>query len=492
MGRTPGAVGDARPARDVLDTSAAGRLVIRGGALRIGSYVVGVGLSVATVALLIRELGAGDYGRYVTVVSLVTLVGALAEAGMTNLGIREYTTLEGAERDQVMRSLLGLRIALSGLGVVAGALFALAAGYADVMVVGTVTAGLGLVLTNLQGAYSVPLASHLALGRVSLLEVARQVFMLVVTVVLVAASAGLLAFLAVPLPVGMAVLLVTLWWVRRSIPLLPAFDRATWTTLLRHSASFAVAAAVGTIYIYVIVIVMSLVAREKEVGYFGASFRVFIVLGGIAGLVVTSAFPILARAARDDRTRLAYALQRLFDVSVIVGAWMAVSTVVGAPFAIDVLAGKGFGPAVGTLRIQGVAVFASFLLATWAFALVSLHRHRQLLLANGFALVLSLTLSLVLVSPYGAHGAAVATIVGETGLASAYAVSLMRRDPDLRPDLDVVWRVAPAAALAALAGLLLPIPSVVAIVVATAVYGAVVVALRAIPDELVEAIPRLR
>lgn len=487
-----GSVGDARPARDVLDTPAAGRLVIRGGALRVASYVVGVGLSVATTALLIRELGAGDYGRYVTVVSLVTLVGALAEAGMTNLGIREYTTLEGAQRDQVMRSLVGLRIVLSGLGVAAAVLFALAAGYADVMVVGTVTAGLGLLLTNLQGAYSVPLASHLALGRVSLLEVARQFFTLAATVVLVALSGGLLAFLAVPLPVGVAVLLVTLWWVRRSMPLGPAFDRGTWGTLLRHSASFAVAAAVGTIYIYVIVIVMSLMAREKEVGYFGASFRVFLVLGGIAALVVTSAFPVLARAARDDRTRLAYALQRLFDVSVVVGAWMAVCTVVGAPFAIEVLAGKGFGPAVGTLRIQGVAVFASFLLATWAFALVSLHRHRALLLANGIALLVSLTLSLILVSPYGAHGAAVATICGESALATAYAVSLMRRDNDLRPQLAVLWRVAPAATLAALAGLLLPIPAVAAIVVATAVYGVGVVALHAIPTELIEAIPRRR
>jgi O-antigen/teichoic acid export membrane protein len=235
---------------------------------------------------------------------------------------------------------------------------------------------------------------------------------------------------------------------------------------------------------------MSLTASEKEVGYFGASFRVFIVLGSIAGLVVTSAFPVLARAARDDRTRLAYALQRLFDVSLIVGAWMAVSTVVGAKFAIDVLAGPGFGPAVGTLRIQGVAVFASFLLATWAFALVSLHRHRALLVANAFALFLSLTLSLVLVSPYGAHGAAVATIVGETGLATAYAVSLMRRDRDLRPDLRIAWRVAPAAGLAAAAGLLLPLPSAAGIVVATVVYGAVVVALRAIPAELIEALPR--
>ena len=477
----------AKAAADVLDTPMAGGLVIRGGVLRIAGYAAGVGLSVAAAAILIRALGASDYGRYVTVISLVTIVASLAEAGMTNLGIREYSTLEGAERDRLMRNLLGLRLAMATAGVVIAVGFALVAGYTAVMVAGAAAAGLGLVLLNVQSAYSVPLASRLALGRVTALELIRQGATLALTAALVAAGAGLFGYLSITVPVSALVVVLSAAWVRGLIPLRPAADRAGWMALLRLSASFAVATAFGTVYVYVIVIVMSLVASNREVGYFGASFRVFIVLGGIAGLLVGSAFPVLARAARDDRTRLAYATQRLFDVSVLVGAWMALCTVAGASVAIDVLAGPGFGPAAATLQIQGAALLASFLLATWGFVLISLHRHRELLLANGLALTLSITMSLLLVPTQGAEGGAVATVVSEAGLAGAYLLFLVRGHPELRPRLGVAAKAAVATGVAAAAALLPPVPDLVALVIAATTYLVVALVLRAVPDELVVA-----
>ncbi|HVE68574.1 MAG TPA: oligosaccharide flippase family protein [Solirubrobacteraceae bacterium] len=482
---------DPRPlGTEVLDTPAAGSLVIRGGAIRAGGYVAGVALSVLAVAILIRQLGAADYGRYITVISLVTIVGALAEAGMTNLGIREYSTLEGAERDRLMRNLLGLRVAISVLGLAVAVVFALLAGYSEVMVVGTLVAGLGLLLANLLGAVSVPLAARLALGRLTIVDLLRQVVTVVATVALAAAGAGLLAYLAVPLPAAAASMVLTLVWVRGAIPLAPAFDRAVWGRLLRVVASFAAAAAVGTLYVYVIVLVMSLVSSDTEIGYFGASFRVFLVVGSVAGLLVSSAFPVLSRAARDDHVRLRYALQRLFEVSVIVGMWGALCTVLGAEIAIDVVAGPDFGPAVPTLRIQGGAVFASFLLATWGFAIISLHRHAALLVANAIALALSLGFSIALVPGLGAQGAALATVIGETGLALAYLVALVRHSPELRPELGVLARVLPAGGVALGAAVLPGLAPVPAVAVATVVYAVLVLVLRAVPRELLDAAPR--
>jgi O-antigen/teichoic acid export membrane protein len=480
------------PVEDVLDTPAAGGLVIRGGLMRAIGYVLGVGLSVVAVAILIRQLGAADYGRYVTVFALVTVVGTLAEAGMTNLGIREYSILEGEERDRLMRNLLGLRLALSTLGVLVATAIALAAGYTDVMVAGTLVWGAGLLLTNVQGAFSVPLASRLVLGRVTALELVRQVVTVAVTAGLALAGAGLLAFLSVPVPAAAASLLLTLLWVRGMIPLWPAVDRAMWTRLLGLTASFAVATAVGVIYLYVIVIVMSLVSNDTEVGYFGASFRVFVVVGGISALLVSSSFPVLARAARDDQVRLAYALQRLFEVGLLVGGWMALATVLGAPLIIDVVAGPGFDPAVDTLRIQGAAVFATFLLATWGFALISLHRHGALMLANAFALALSVTFSLALVPSGGAQAAGVASLIGEAGLAAAYAVALMRPSPELRPQLRVVPRVALALGLGAAAALLVGGGAIVSVCVFSAVYLPVIALLGAIPAEIGEFVRSLR
>ena len=103
---------------DVLDTPAAGRLIIRGGALRFASYLAVVALSVIPVAILTRYLGVVRFGQYATIISLVTVVSVVTDAGMSGLGTREWAVRKGADRDTLMRDLLGLRIALTLAGVV--------------------------------------------------------------------------------------------------------------------------------------------------------------------------------------------------------------------------------------------------------------------------------------------------------------------------------------------------------------------------------------
>src|SRR5690349_5567460 len=103
---------------DLLDTPAAGPTAIRGSALRAGGYVAGIALSIAAVPLLIRHLGVADYGRYVTVISLVTIVQGVTDVGLGQIGVREYSTRSGPEGAQLMRNLLGVRIALTTAGVI--------------------------------------------------------------------------------------------------------------------------------------------------------------------------------------------------------------------------------------------------------------------------------------------------------------------------------------------------------------------------------------
>jgi O-antigen/teichoic acid export membrane protein len=471
------------PPADVLDTTQAGPLVIRGGVLRIAAYAAGTGLTVLSAAVLIRYLGSSDFGRYVTIMSLVTIVGAVTEAGMTNLGVREYATL-GERRDELMRVLLGLRLALTAVGVVFAVAFAVVAGYGGDLVVATALAGAGLFFGVLQATYTVPLSTHLLVGRVSALELAKQVLTVIIIVALVAAGAGLVPLLAVPLPVGLILAVATAWMVRHRMPLLPGADAREWARLLRITASFALATAVGTIYIYLAVVMLSLVSTDAETGQFGAAFRVFIVLAAVPGLLVTTAFPLLARAARDDRERLRYALQRLFDTSLVLGSAFALATVIGAPVAIDVVAGDEFEPAVDVLRVQGVAMLASFLLATWGFALISLHLHRELLLANLGALVVSATLVLVLGSTEGAQGAAWATLAGESVLAAGYLVGLAHGRRDLLPSPRTLPRVAIAAAGGAAIGFT-GLPALPTALAALVVFTALALWLRAVPAELI-------
>jgi O-antigen/teichoic acid export membrane protein len=181
----------------------------------------------------------------------------------------------------------------------------------------------------------------------------------------------------------------------------------------------------------------------------------------------------------------------MFDVALVVGVFFSLAIVTGARFAINVVAGAGHEPSVDALHILGLAAPATFLVATWAYALLALRSHRPLLISNGVAVVVMTVLVLVLASSHGAKGAAIAAVSTEYVLATAYGIALMRPNADMRVSPHVLPRVLAAAAIAALPVLILQPPSVVAAIIAVVLYSGAALLLRAVPREVIEAFEHL-
>ena len=342
-----------------------------------------------------------------------------------------------------MANLTGLRIVVGLLGLVIATGFSWLAGYDATMVAGTAIAALGLLMAVLQVSLTVRAAVRAAPGGLQPAGApapgrdgrgdhragrggGRA------CAVLRGADGRSAPALAVTLPIA-----------RGTMPLLPALKGGMWGRLVREALPVTAASAVGILYYRVAQILMSLVSTPTQTGYFGASFRVVVeVLVAVPGLLVTAAFPILARSAKTDRARLAYALQRMFDVGLLLGPLTAIVVAFGAEPGIRLIAGSASAPSADVLRIQGLALAATFLVATWGFALLSLRAHREIIGANALAFALATGLVLALAPAHGARGAAVAMSVTEVVLAAAYGVLLMRSRPELRVSLRMVPRVA--------------------------------------------------
>ena len=345
---------------------------------------------------------------------------------MSAIGVREYVVLTGEDRDRVLRNLLGLRLFITLLGIGGAVIFAVAAGYRSDLVLGTLIAGVALLFTAAQQTVSVPLSGSLRLRLVSALDFARQAAFVALVVALVAVGAGLLPFLAAPLPVAVLVLAVTIPFVRGLVPLWPSFELREWGRVLRLTVAYAAVTAVGTIYVSITVILISLVGsgrRPATTARRSGSSR-----SSRSCLCCWSDRPFrCSHASRsDDTEHHRYARQRLLEVSLIVGGWAALSLRWARPFAIDVVAGSKFDPSVGVLQIQAWMLIGTFLAVAMGFVLLSLRRHTALLVANGLALATSVALTLALVPGHGAKGAAVAAVTGESTLALLYAITLFR------------------------------------------------------------------
>ena len=474
--------------RDVLDTPAAGPAAIRGSLIRAAGYLGAAVVSLISVSLMIRHIGIVDFGHYVTVVSLVTLAATLSDAGLTTIGIREYAVRHGESRDRLMANLLGLRCLLTVLGVGGAALFGIIAGYDDRLVLGTLVAGAGVLVAVLQGTYAVPLTAMLRLGTVTVLDFARQVLFTAVTVAVVLAGGTLVMFLAIPIPVGIVILILTLYRIPGAMPLRPRLDFDECRDLLRTIVPIALAVAVGAIYFRMSLILMSLISSEEQTGYFATAYRVLEVIILLPGLIVGAAFPILARAARDDEGRLNYGLRRLTEAMIIAGAWVGMAVVLGAGFAIEVLAGGGADPSVPVLQLQGIAIAASFVANAWSFGMLSLASYRAVLAITSTGVLTVSALTLALEPSLHAQGAALAIVGGEGVQALLAFVVLRRRIAGFRFPVALTLRVAAACALGFSTLLVDGLDPFARTVIATVVYFAALFAVGAIPEELAHAL----
>jgi O-antigen/teichoic acid export membrane protein len=478
------------PDVDVLDTGAAGGLVMRGAVLRLGGFGLGSLLTAASAILLTRHLGVARFGQYATIVALGTLVAQLADGGLTNLATRDYALATATGKSKLLSDRLGLQLFTTVVGTLVCGAFALAAGYDSTRVWAALAAGLGLSLAALQMTVAVPLVTGLRLGLTSALELIRQTLLVALTITLVLTGAGLFPFLFILIPSSLAVLIATWILARRDVVFLPAVDPSAWLALVRPAIVLSLSSGIATLYVFTTQIVTSLSATAIQTGLFAASLRVFGVIASIPGLIVTSALPLLSRAARDDSNRLGFALDRLFMVATIAGVGVSVILVTGARPIIEVVAGSHYRGAVGPLRIEAVAVLATCLTPVWGMGLLALHKHGSMLVCNLISLLVVVPSTLVLAPAMGATGSAIATAAGESvsSIALLIAVSRAGQRP-ARKTLLLALRVLLVGGLAT-AALLLPVAPLAQAAIALLLYCALVGGLRVLPRELLELIPR--
>ena len=469
---------------DILNSPEAGARVIRGSLLRVASNVAGILIGIGIATLLLRHLGVDESGRYVTVLSLVAIIGTAADAGLNLTGGRDLATHEAAQGRVLIANFLGLRLMIAPVGLALLVGFALIAGYPSRMVVGTAFAGAGFFIGSIADAALLRLTVELRPGGLALVDLLRQAVTLVGVAALVALGAKLTPFFAVQILAGLCVVAITPRLVGKGAFPRPRFDRAEQRRLLTKGLPVAVAIVLGQIYFRLVIVLMSLISSPKQTGYFGGALRAMESLVVIPVLVAGVALPVLATAARDDHNRLRYAIQGLSEGAVIAGVLVVIVAVRAAEPVMTLIGGPSFRPTGAVLRVEIGSLLFIGLQAIWSVSLIALGRERDLIVANALAVIGLAAAAAVLVPAFGALGAAAATVGADALLATLIHWRLRRAAGPIviRPALLV--RVLGAAALASLALIIPGLPDLAAAALAGAVFVVAGWAIGMVPEEV--------
>lgn len=472
---------------DVLVSGAAGGKVIRGSAWRGVGGIAGSLAGVVTAALLLRHLGVDESGRYVTVISLLAIPVVVGDLGLNVSASRWLALRSPDKRRPLIANIVGQRLVIMPVTLVLVVAFTVIVGYPTRMVLGTVLAGIGFFIMAVANAFLLRLSVELRNAGLALVDFLRFGVTLVGVALLVALNAKLTPFFAVQIVVGLVIFAL--------IPLLagsdafvrPRFDREEQRVLMRSAFPLAAALTLGQVYFRLVIVLMSLISTPQQTGYFGASLRALEAPVNISILVAGVALPLLAAAARDDRSRFHYAIEGLNKGALVAGVLVVLVTIRAAEPIMTIIGGEAFRPAGAVLRIQVCVLPFTALYQIWTVSLLALGRQRELILTNVVALMGVGIFAAVLVPQYGAEGGAAASVMGDALLAALIYWRLHRAAGAMFVQWGFLLRVLVAAALS-VATLFIPgLPELVSAAIAGLVFLGVGQLIGVIPEEVHEA-----
>ena len=374
-----------------------------------------------------RWLSVDDYGRFMFALSLVTIVEMVMDIGLGPVTIREIAR-DRRGADRLFRDVLGLKLAWVAFGLVILAAAAPALRFHDPLVIricylmGFSSSLRSYLLTTrglLQGLDRFDLEAFLVIADRALLLVAGGSVLLT--------GHGVTA-LAVAFVAARGVLLViVLTLVRRFLgPIAPTFNRTAWRDL--HAAALPLGLWLITLsaYNYIDTVILGVMRSDAEVGWYGASYRLYEGLAYVPAALSAVLTPRLSSLFMGDRRGHRALLHRTLAASVLLGLVLGGITWLLSGWIVPFIYGAAYQPGVAPLQI--LAAGSVFIFGTWILhaGAISVNLDRQLLATTVIGLTTNVALNLVLIPRYGISGAAWATVLAEALTAAMLFVQVER------------------------------------------------------------------
>lgn len=414
-------------------------------AVQIFGRVANLALGVVVTVLLVRALGSGPYGQWITLLATYQLLGYFTSLGLEAVTVREAAADHEREAEWigalvVIRALLMLPVTLAGLVV----LLLIRDGH-DMLIAGLVLLAQSplSIGSSLQVVFQLRVANSLP---IVLLTVNSLVWGLCIVVIYVAGGGLVAVAVALTLTTGLIATIQAVAALRvTGLHLRPS--REAMVRLLRVGAPLGVAGLLVNAYARIDQLIVFEQAGSVAAGLYGSVYRILEQAHFVPISVLTTLAPIMASTWPSDpaRTLRIAALAARFLAIGSLGALAFAS--VGSELIVMRLFGPEFAGAAKALPVLGGAfVFICFGYLTGNLLLV-LGVARRLIVVASIGLVVNVTGNLLLVPRYGFMAAAWMTLVTEVAVVAASAWFVVRAFGLRRVALGPIVRILLAAGL---------------------------------------------
>lgn len=464
--------------------------VARNTLFQVAGKVAGAFIGLAVVAVLTRYLHAEGYGQYATVLAYVGFLSVVADLGLFLITSRELAQ-PGADKPRILGNVVGLRLASAVTILGLGALLAGFLPYPAAVKQGIALITLAFLAVAVNQLLVAVFQVHLTMWPVVTGEILGRITLLGSVLYGAANGWSLLQLLGGLVAANLVTVAFTLTTVRRFVPVRPRFEREEWKRIFLETLPIAISVLLNLIYFRIDTIFLSLMKPAAVVGLYSAAYKVLEILTQFPAMFVGLVLPALSVAYLEPE-RFARLFQRAFEAVALAALPIVTGGILLAEPIVRFISGAEFVPAAPYLRILVVAVGMLYLSSLSGHAIVAVRKQRTMVWGYLAVAALGVVLYLVLIPSLSATGAAIGTVVTETSIMIVgYAIILKTMHFRLR--VGIVGRgLVAAAAMAAALALTPHWHLLVRILLGAAVYGAGLLALRALSWSFVREVLAVR
>jgi O-antigen/teichoic acid export membrane protein len=372
------------------------------------SQAVGLVLSLVSVKLLAEALTVPQFGVFTYVFSVLSLVLAAADPGLTTTLVRDLAQAPARTGFLIERA-LGLKLTSAALVVALSWVVAWFTFDGPVLMAWLIISA--IVPLQAFGVTTAVLQARVAIKRGVAAELVNRLTgfaALVLALTLGFGLYGAVGALVVGEVAGLIAVTALTWQFARPRP---RVDLVQWRYFVRGTLTVGGAAILATLVNRVDFLMLERMTDLETVGYYGAAYRLPLLLERLPALALATVFPLMSRLADTDRTELAAVYRWSVQRAAMVAVPVVAVVYAGAPWLLPWWTTEEFLPGVPALRWLILATGCIYLAVVTGHLLIAIRQTRISLAIWLVAAPLNISLNWWWIPVHGATGAAAATFV---------------------------------------------------------------------------------
>lgn len=411
--------------KDRLLLTGFSKIAVKNSAVGIAAQLIIKLLSFIFSIMILRRLGAEQYGQYTAVLAFGAVFVFLSDLGLSVYTVRAIARLRDQEDgkakiESLYRDILQLRIYLALLTATVIISSAWFTNRPLEMVIAIALGTIGLLMYSIQGTTEAVLSGYERLDIAAGGRIVHQLTFVLIGGAVLLLGLGYFGLIFANL-LGIALMTLICWRGVRTLGVYPATgDKTRWLTLVKSSIPFGIIGfTLGLSYKFDSIL-LNVYHGDEVTGYYNAAYTLVFSAVMLSNSINTALYPSLARQAITDPSALPGIYQRSLRYLMALSLPIALGTWLLAEPLVLMLFGEEYHAVTPVLRTIIWVLPLMYASEFLGYVVVIAGQEAKVARSIVLSTTINVTANLILIPLYGLPAAAAMTVLTEAVLVLQY------------------------------------------------------------------------